>query len=402
MLSFIKLIPEKLSRVTSGRKLIKEIDGLRFMAILPVLIQHMAERFERNTTINFTTPLSENGFAFLASRGFLGVYLFFVISGFILALPFASSRLNNTKKVKLSDYYWRRVTRLEPPYIFWITIFFLVIIFYGQRNFLEYLPHYLANLTYTHGLIYKEWSPINPPTWTLEIEIQFYILAPFLTHLFFSIKNKTLRRVCNLFIILGLMVAQQYLKFYANPANLSILGHLHYFLIGFMLADIYLCDWSTKIKKQTIYDFTAVLALGTLIYIFSWEFNFTNRILVVALLFTFFYSVFKGNYVNRFVSNKWIMSIGGMCYTIYLIHLPLAELIVVFTKNIHITNYYSVNLLVQLLIFLPIVLALSALFFLFFEKPFMNKDWSKSLFSNFPKYANSLVPFKYVLGRKTK
>ncbi|QNF32350.1 acyltransferase [Adhaeribacter swui] len=402
MLSFIKLIPEKLSRVTSGRKLIKEIDGLRFMAILPVLIQHMAERFERNTTINFTTPLSENGVAFWASRGFLGVYLFFVISGFILALPFASSRLNNTKKVKLGDYYWRRVTRLEPPYIFWITIFFLVFIFYGQKNFVEYLPHYLANLTYTHGLIYKEWSPINPPTWTLEIEIQFYILAPFLTYLFFSIKNKTFRRVLNLFIILGLMVAQQYLKFYQNPTNLSILGHLHYFLIGFMLADIYLCDWSTKIKKQTIYDFTAVLALGTLIYTFSWEYNFANRILVVALLFTFFYSVFKSNYVNRFVSNKWIMAIGGMCYTIYLIHLPLAELVVVFTKNIHITNYYSVNLLVQLLIFLPIVLALSALFFLLFEKPFMNKDWSKSLFINFSKYANFLVPFKYVLGRKAK
>ncbi|PSR56660.1 hypothetical protein AHMF7605_25775 [Adhaeribacter arboris] len=402
MISFIKLIPKKLTRVTSGRKLIKEIDGLRFLAILPVLIQHMAERFERNTSIAFATPPHEDGIAFWASRGFLGVYIFFVISGFVLALPFASNKLNNTKKIKLTDYYWRRVTRLEPPYVFWTTIFFLVFIFYGHKSFFEYLPHFLANLTYTHGLIYKEWSPINPPTWTLEIEIQFYILAPFLTFLFFSIKNKTLRRICNLFLIIGLMAGQQYLKFYQNPANLSILGHLHYFLIGFMIADIYLCDWSAKIKKQIIYDFTAIIALGTLIYIWSWEYNFTNRLLVVILLFVFFYSVFKSNYVNKFVSNRWIMAMGGMCYTIYLIHLPLAELLVVFTKNIQITNYYGINLLVQLFIFLPIVLVLSALFFLFFEKPFMNKDWPKAILSNFSKSVNYQLPLKYVLGKKAK
>jgi peptidoglycan/LPS O-acetylase OafA/YrhL len=125
MIKLLQNIPQKLARVTSGRKLISEIDGLRFIAIVPVMIQHMAERFERNTAIKFSAPLEDDYSSFLASRGFLGVFIFFVISGFILALPFASYHLKNTKKVSLKDYFWRRITRLEPPYIFWMTVFFI-------------------------------------------------------------------------------------------------------------------------------------------------------------------------------------------------------------------------------------------------------------------------------------
>jgi peptidoglycan/LPS O-acetylase OafA/YrhL len=77
MWKFIQQLPQRMARITSGGKIIKEIDGLRFLAIMPVLIQHMAERFERNTTINFVTPPENATAAFLASRGVIGVYIFF-------------------------------------------------------------------------------------------------------------------------------------------------------------------------------------------------------------------------------------------------------------------------------------------------------------------------------------
>lgn len=375
MLKALQTLPQRLSRITSGGKLIREIDGLRFMAIMPVLIQHFSERFERNTAIDFINPPGDNNMvSFLAARGFLGVYIFFVISGFVLALPFASNKLKNSKTVKLKQYYWRRITRLEPTYIIWMSVFFIIFVIHGHKLFSESLPDYLASITYTHGLLYHVWSPTNPPTWTLEIEVQFYMAAPFLACLFFSVNDKIKRRTLNVLCIILLMILQQYFKFYTNPYNLTILGHLHYFLIGFMLADIYLCDWQ-EIKENTFFDLIAVLAFITMIFTWSWNFEFIRRIFFALSLFIFFFAVFKSHHVKRFVCNPWITAIGGMCYTIYLIHLPFAEFLITFTKNIHVTDYFGVNLLIQQILFLPVILALSAIFFLLFEKPFMNKNW---------------------------
>jgi peptidoglycan/LPS O-acetylase OafA/YrhL len=255
---------------------------------------------------------------------------------------------------------------------------------HGHNSFTEYWPHYLASITYTHGLIYHKWSPIDPPTWTLEIEIQFYILAPLLARLFFSIKNKIKRRLINLSAILLLMILQQYFKFYTNPYNLTILGHLHYFLAGFMLADVYLCDWK-EIKKIRWYDMVAIAALAIVLISWSWNFEFGLRIIFLVSLFILFFAVFKSIAVNQFITNRWVTAIGGMCYTIYLIHLPLEEFLIVLTKKIHVTDYFAVNLFVQLLIALPIILMISSMFFLLFEKPFMDKDWPRRLSVSFRK-----------------
>ena len=374
MIKFVKNLPQRLTRITSGGKLIREIDGLRFLAIIPVLIQHMYERYQRNTPLHFAENNEKAVTEFFASRGFIGVYIFFIISGFILALPFAKHSFANGKKVSVGEYFYRRVTRLEPTYILWITLLFIVFVLHGNNSFTEGLPHYLASITYTHGLIYHKWSPINPPTWTLEIEIQFYILAPILAWLFFSIKNKIQRRIINVSAIFLIMIAQQYFKFYTNPYNLTILGHLHYFLAGFMLSDVYLCDWET-IKKSRWFDLIAAIALIIVLTSWSWDFEFPLRVIFVLSLFVLFYAIFKSVKVNKFFTNGWITAIGGMCYTIYLIHLPMEEALVRLTKNIHVTDYFSVNLFIQLLIVLPVILATSSVMFLLFEKPFMDKDW---------------------------
>lgn len=379
MFEILNRLPDRLKRITTGTELIREIDGLRFIAIFTVLIQHLHERFVRNTVIQFASPVEDNLLAFVATRGFVGVYVFFIISGFILCLPFAAKRLAGATEMKLKNYYIRRLTRLEPPYIIWMSIMFVAFIYFKHQSFAEYLPHYFANLTYTHGLIYQGWSLINPATWTLEVEVQFYVLAPFMAWGFFSIKNKTARRITMVGFIFVFMVVQQYFEFFRLPWYLTVLGYLHYFLIGFIITDIYLCDWQVRPRRNTIYDFVALASLVIVIMIWDWEFNFVDRLAEAVLFFVFFYAVFRGNYANRFVTNRWIMSIGGMCYTIYLLHLPLAEFLMIITRNLQITNYYEVNIVVQALIFLPLVFVVSVISFLLFEKPFMNKDWPKAV-----------------------
>ena len=407
--NFFSSIPDRLSRITSGGKFIKEIDGLRFVAILPVVMYHLTERFERDSAIGQRGTIKNDpthylyNFGFLGdfqvthdrvnhtsdlvNLGFLGVYIFFVISGFILAVPFAAHKLKDTRPVKLLDYYWRRVTRLEPTYVIWCTLFYILFVFVKHTSFANYLREYFATITYTHTLLYNTWSPFNPVTWTLEVEIQFYILAPFLATAFFTIKNKNTRRMVNVSLILLLIIIQSYFKLMVAPFNWCILAYLHYFLIGFMLADLYLTDWSNGIKKHGIYDLVAIVSLVIFVFSWSWAFQFLNRLLVVLSLFTFFYAAFKSNIVNKILCNRWITAIGGMCYSIYLIHLPIAELFIRISKNWHITNTYTVNLLVQLLVFLPIVFVLSSIAFLLFEKPFMDKYWPKKFVAFFRKPA---------------
>lgn len=380
-------IPEKLARITSGRKIIKEIDGLRFMAIMPVLVLHIHERFIAQTPLNLPKNIGNNPTYFTASMGFLGVYLFFVVSGFILALPFASSHLNNTKKIGLKKYYWRRFTRLEPPFIIWTSIFFIIFLLVKNANFITYLPHYLASITYTHALFYQDWPPFNPPTWTLEIEIQFYLIAPFLANWLFRIADKLKRRITMFTLVTSILIAQQLVIWYAPtflnpyqtmPLYFNILGHFQYFLIGFILADIYLTS-SYLNRKRVIYDFVGILSVFALITGWSWNFGLGSRIIVLISLFLLFCSAFKGVYLNKIICNRWIVSIGGMCYTIYLIHLPIAEFIIKFSKNMVITNNYEINFLLQLLIYIPITLTISAIFFLLIEKPCMEKDWLSKL-----------------------
>jgi peptidoglycan/LPS O-acetylase OafA/YrhL len=379
MKDLINRLPDRLRRVTSGAPLINEIDGLRFLAIFAVLIQHLHERFVRNTTIRFSDPPEDTLTAFVATRGFVGVYVFFVISGFILAMPFAAKRLAGNNELKLRKYYLRRLTRLEPPYFIWMTILFFAYVIVKNSTFGEWLPHLLANLTYTHGLVYTGWSLINPPTWTLEVEVQFYIMAPILAWLFFGVKDLATRRIILVSFIFIFMCVQQYYEFFRMPYYLFVVGYLHIFLIGFVLVDIYLNEWQAGITKKRIFDLIAIISLIGIVAVWDWDFHFIDRLGEVFFLFVFFYSVFRSVWVNRFFTNRWIVVTGGMCYTIYLIHLPLCEALMMITKRLQVTDIYEVNLFVQLLIFLPVVFVVGSISFLLFEKPFMNKDWPKAV-----------------------
>src|SRR5207248_8852502 len=108
---------------------------------------------------------------------------FFVISGFILGLPFASFYRGLGPQVSLRQYFLRRLTRLEPPYILNLAVFFALKVASQQYGFRELLPHFLSSCFYLHNLVYADESLVNTVTWSLEIEVQFYVLVPLLAGL---------------------------------------------------------------------------------------------------------------------------------------------------------------------------------------------------------------------------
>ena len=377
-MNIIKAFLNHLQRpLAAGAKYLAEVDGLRFLAIFLVVIQHLSERIVRHSPIEFSTPIKSDPFAFLVSRGTVGVFLFFAISGFVLALPFGKNTPLSKKTIK--TFYLRRLTRIEPPFVIWMTVFAAVLVLKSSYSFVEMLPHWLASITYTHWFLFQEYSVINPVAWSLEIEIQFYLLAPFLATAYFSFQNKVRRRIGMVVLIIGYIIFEGYCGWLHFPMKATLLGRLPNFLIGFLIADFYIYDWKNapSVSRSIKWDVVAAVALLTMCY--TWTEEVVKTLIFNLALAFLFVSAFKSRFFSAFLSIKNIAATGGMCYTIYLIHLPLLEAWSNLMARWTLTNLYAVTLLWQSIIILPIIWFISALFYILTEKPFMKHDWFKKI-----------------------
>ncbi len=364
-------------RITSSTNFIPEIDGLRFIAIFTVILLHTNTNFKRVYAESIPDWYLNSWIDTVFKTSGIGVDIFFTISGFILGLPFARYYLLGERKVNLKNYFIRRLTRLEPPYL--ISLFILFVI-YGLSfgiDWLSLLDNLLASVFYSHYLIYGEWNPINPVTWSLETEVQFYILAPLISSVLF-IKNTQLRRWVIPGTIVLLDVTVPYIKDSLVMLNLqkSILVYLHSFLVGFAFVDLYLFGLG-KIKKSYLWDTLAVFAL-VIIYKFHPDVVKYERIYFDLAVFTLFIGVFKGRIFNFCFTREFIVVVGGMCYTIYLLHYPVLYVVMKFISRFQLQDFMS-NYLLNFGVSIALLLGVSAVFFKLIEQPCMDKAWVQKL-----------------------
>jgi peptidoglycan/LPS O-acetylase OafA/YrhL len=363
-----------LSRETSSGNFVPEIDGLRFLAISAVVMFHVWGNFKFYGTDAFPFPGSSHLLNRIFTQGDLGVQLFFILSGFILGLPFARWRLEGGKGVSLAVYFKRRVTRMEPPYILNLLILYLTaIVVRHQFTPGQLFPNLMASLCYCHNAIFNGPSVVNYVAWSLEIEIQFYILAPFLSMLFL-IQPARLRRGFLVTCIIVMSVASEF--FFAHGwLRLSILNFMQYFLIGFLMADFYLGGWNRKPARHLGFDIVCLVAC---VLFFSSRMLFPHGGTVVpwfGLLVVI--GAFRGVLCNRIFTNRLIYTIGGMCYTIYLYHFAVVGLCG--HGRLFLFRSFWPNLAVSVLIVPLVILLVSCVLFVLFEKPFMRRDWHVQL-----------------------
>lgn len=373
----------RLSRVTSTGELIPEIDGLRFIAISTVILHHtMAIYLPRSgrsgvvrSPQEWFAAAEQSWLVFAAYCGHFGVHLFFVISGFILALPFARKYLAGLPPPSLKSYYLRRVTRIEPPYVLCLILFFLYL-WNKTGAAVSLLPNLMASLFYAHGLVYGQGSRINEVTWSLEIEIQFYLLVPLLVRLF-MLRSALVRRALLIGLIYGFgLLSQKVLGNSDNPLLRHILpNYLHYFLAGFLLAEFYLTTSARSLKKHPAWDLATILAAAAIpaILLHYYQYLFALPFLV-ALLYAGFY---LGRISNALIRMKWIVITGGMCYTFYLYHVLVIGGVLEHTMRLSSSGLPLIfDFLIQLLLVCGPVFAICSLLFVYTEKPFMK--WSLS------------------------
>ena len=227
----------------------------------------------------------------------------------------------------------------------------------------EALPHLLATITYTHSVVYGAWSTINPVTWSLETEIQFYIIAPALA-MVFIVKDQRIRVT----LLLVMWVASLRLPDVDDlaPYNLqfSLVVYLHVFLVGFIFCEIYVHTVLLLRGHRRIFDVLGVVAL---IGVFTGGFN--SRLLFDLFLLVFMVSVFRGVWLNQTLRNRYITAIGGACYSLYLLHYAVIFAIMTLTSRL-VLPWFPVNLGLQFALSLFAVLVIGMLFFRWCERPF--------------------------------
>jgi peptidoglycan/LPS O-acetylase OafA/YrhL len=371
-------IIERFSRVTSSGRYIPELDGMRFIAISLVFLQHTQSAVITSSVD--PGSLHRDLFSSFVSRMRIGVELFFVISGFILGLPFAAHALGGERSVPLRAYYLRRVARLEPPYVLTMVLFYLLLVIYRGADAGALFPHFLASVFYVHNVAYWDFSSINGVAWSLEVEVQFYILAPLFARLF-CIRSRWRRRTALITVsVVCFIVSRGVYRLLGAEPPLTILSYLSYFMAGFLLADLYVSERWEDAGSDLAWDAVAVTSWLVLLLSVLTEVP-ARPLATTALLFTFCYGVFRGRLVRQLLAAAPIRTIGGMCYSIYLMHNHLLYIFADFWVPGTMSPRLSLSAIAATAIYGIPVLVVSALFFILVEKPCMQRHWPENLWA---------------------
>lgn len=344
------------------KKIIKyraDIDGLRAIAVLGVILYH-SEIAIGNINI--------------FSGGFLGVDVFFVISGYLIT-SIILKEYSLTKKFSFFNFYEKRIRRLVPVLLFIILIslifsylFLLPVQFNKYINSIFSSIFFYSNF-YFHfsGQSYGQSIFLSHPlihTWSLSVEEQFYILYPILLIFFISIFKKKIKFVFCIFIFLSI-VFTSYMSEHHSSFNFYMLTSRAWELASGALIAIYQSQ-NEKIKVRSY-----LKPLGFILIIFSF-FYFENTskhpsyLTLVPVLGTCMIILnFKSkNLTDKILTNKHLVRVGLISYSLYLWHYPILS----FGKISGITE----NLLISKIILIIFSFFVSYLTYIYIEKFFRN------------------------------
>lgn len=235
--------------------------------------------------------------------GWLGVEIFFVISGFVI--PYSMSGGNFRSPRHLGVFFAKRVTRLDPPYLAAIALTLglsyasaLAPGFAGQQPTVS-APQLLAHLGYLNAFLGFEW--LSPVFWTLAIEFQFYILIALSYPLFRSERRAVRLAALALLGGSGLVVADGSLVFRYGGL----------FAMGIAAFQWRVGMWRAATFGAILTGLTAAAALSL-----GWLPALTGLVAVTLIAVV---------NVRRFA---WPALLGSISYSLYLLHVPVGGRIV--------------------------------------------------------------------------
>jgi peptidoglycan/LPS O-acetylase OafA/YrhL len=301
------------------------IDYLRGVLAFLIMVYHYMSWQE------FLLP---DATSFLTRSSLYGVSLFFIISGFSLTVTYYE-RFTYINFTLIIDYWLKRFSRIYP--LFWLIVStYLILVYFGGKDFPSFIE-IISNFTVTFAL-FPTLSGLTAGSWSIGIEIVFYIFFPFLIYFLHQFK-RLISGIFIIFILLSMYISSYemysdciedgYWKIYMNLMN-----HVYFFIFGMLIALVYLH------KKNWFFANRFLLISGILFIVILFKFyplegNIVtllwqeNRIFFSVCIFTLFILVliYNSHIDNTKVINKILNYFGDISYTLYLLH-PIIYLIV--------------------------------------------------------------------------
>ncbi len=250
-------------------------------------------------------------------KGYLGVDIFLVISGYVITKSYLKNKNN------IFIFYKKRFFRIFPPLIIFSILTFFASILLAPPN-VSYINSFLGsifgitNLLSLHGEVFSEanyfTSIFNDPfhhTWSIGLEIQFYILFPLF---FIFLKNSNLKNsLIFLLIFLSLFLSSYFVKI--NP-NWS------FYFIGFRLWE-FLFGCLCVFYNKTLLKFFNYPKTIFIIFIIILQLDNLHPLIynLITVCFSFIFIFALNN--KKLFFQKFFTSFGNISYSFYLYHLPI-------------------------------------------------------------------------------
>lgn len=290
------------------------MDSFRFIAITGVLLYHFTYRWSVPSTGGRVCPYGQY-FGNIFRLGSLGPHFFFIISGFVITLT-----LEKTKTP--GAFAKARFLRLFPALLLCTLLTFLIGIALDNdaifpaafpiRNFLPSLTLVspsVWNLLNIHGL---GW--INGSYWSLWTELQFYALSGLV---YFLNKKRYLRNM--LWLTLGLCCTRSIpgLKTVAEAFNITFFIPL--FMMGILFYQLYQIRHGKPASVIRLSKQPLILTLLLFLYLSAYSPDYQTVIAYACMIVLFLLMIYRKSFLF-FLDNRFLVRIGVISYTIYLIH----------------------------------------------------------------------------------
>jgi peptidoglycan/LPS O-acetylase OafA/YrhL len=291
----------------------REIDGLRALAVVPVILFHAGV----------------NGF----NGGYVGVDIFFVLSGYLITSLVASEMEGG--KFSLLDFYERRIRRIFPalffvtmccvlPSMYWMfpeelrkfANSMIAVAYLGSNFFLSRKAGYFDGGTDAYPLMH---------TWSLAVEEQFYLLFPLFIMLTWRFGRRNLAVIISILALTSLGLAEWGWREFPKANFYLLPGRAWELMLG-SLAALYLQRWQPQSQNLN----NALSLLGVILIIgsvlaFDADTPFPSFYTLVPTMGTVLIIVFASprTLANRLFSTPFMVGIGLISYSTYLWHQPL-------------------------------------------------------------------------------
>ncbi len=352
-------------------KYLEHIDALRAISVILVILFHINPEY----------------FYF----GYLGVDIFFVISGYVISNSIYDQQI--IKKKSITKFYIKRFKRIFPILFLVITTFLTMYVFLsplsGNTNF--YFNSAITSLLgvsnfyfINNEINYFLTESINPllHTWSLGVEEQFYILYPlFIVYLFKFLKGNFEKIFL---IIFSLILLSFFIYYYAD----GILGNFYFPLsrfweIGFGCLAFFYLNISYNYKK--ILNLFFLIIIFFIFYKTGNEKNIQETNLFITILTFICITSLRGvekKSINKYIKKSKLPYLGKLSYSLYLWHLP-----VLYFCEIYFTG------IVSIIVFTFSTFLLSIISYHKYENPIRKSLKFENIIKNIP----NLIPYLIIL-----